>query len=207
MSRVRCFFLEQVAGKNRYSLRRWASGGDRSLCTGSKLSYHNAEIDIGEGPPVVSTCSRSGAESPVPISDARWPKKCASCDYVFTDGDFYQYNSERVFRRTDTGAELTLSDAPEGAMWFADWYQHFKGPDGHTLVVRLRGNHDWIVDSRASNCTMKDDNEHRCWTRKSSPPDVDVGKAQYGKTCAAGAGSIAIPGYHGFLRNGWLEEC
>jgi hypothetical protein len=29
---------------------------------------------------------------------------------------------------------------------------------------------------------------------------VTVGKS--GNTCAAGAGSIAVDGYHGFLRNG-----
>lgn len=58
----------------------------------------------------------------------------------------------------------------------------------------------WDVDGRASNCTMKDETTHRCWVRhgdpaKGEPMHVD----KQGPTCAAGAGSIVVDGYHGFL--------
>lgn len=61
---------------------------------------------------------------------------------------------------------------------------------------------EWDIDSRASNCTMREDNVHRCWVREGEPPIVTVGKR--GRTCAAGAGSIAVTGFHGFLRNGQI---
>lgn len=69
--------------------------------------------------------------------------------------------------------------------------------------VILPNGHEWNVDSRASNCTMKEDRLHRCWVRHGEPPLVTANK-QGGRTCAAGAGSIAVPGYHGFLNNGVL---
>jgi hypothetical protein len=52
------------------------------------------------------------------------------------------------------------------------------------------------------------DKTHRCWVRHGDPDKgepVHVDKA--GHTCAAGAGSIATPGYHGFLHNGQLTSC
>jgi hypothetical protein len=55
-----------------------------------------------------------------------------------------------------------------------------------------------MIDGRASNCTMPNDNVHQCWTRQGEPPLIQVGK-QFGKTCGAGGGSIQTPGYHGFL--------
>lgn len=79
------------------------------------------------------------------------------------------------------------------------------GADGHCYVCRMPGGHDWMIDGRASNCTMPEDKEHKCWVRKGVAPNFTVGKE--GKTCAAGAGSIQVPGWHGFLRNGVLEEC
>ncbi len=81
------------------------------------------------------------------------------------------------------------------------WDNH-KGPMLNAILPT--GAH-WNIDSRASNCTMKDDRTHRCWVRTGEPPMVTAGK--HGHTCAAGAGSIwADQGgeqeYHGFLQNG-----
>jgi hypothetical protein len=113
-------------------------------------------------------------------------------------------SSNPMFRRSDNGEMTTLGNAPVGAMWYADW-MGIKGPDGHCLVVRLPGGHDWMVDGRCSNCTLPNDNEHQCWVRHGEPPNVTVDKN--GLTCGAGAGSIQIPGWHGFLRNGELVTC
>lgn len=63
----------------------------------------------------------------------------------------------------------------------------------------------WYIDSRANNCTMKDDWTHRCWVRRGTfgdPLHID----KDGLTCAAGAGSIQNAGWHGFLHEGVLHE-
>lgn len=108
-----------------------------------------------------------------------------------------------IWRRIDTGEEKVLRDFGPGAMWFAPWLNDFHaGPDGQCLVVKTPGG-DWLVDSRASNCTMPQDGDHKCWIRHGTAPEITVDKN--GKTCAAGAGSIQCGKYHGFLRAGYLE--
>ena len=112
-----------------------------------------------------------------------------------------------IYKRTDTGEEMTWRDAPIGAMMYADWMDdcpEYLGPDGKCLIVKTPGG-EWYVDSRASNCTRKDDKIHRCWVRHGTPPNITVDKN--GNTCAAGAGSIMMGKYHGFLRNGELTDC
>lgn len=85
----------------------------------------------------------------------------------------------------------TLSEAPVGAMWTADWYD-FKGPDGHCLVVRTPGG-DWIVDGPSMN---NDGSRGNPWQRSGEIPKVTANP------------SIHIPGkYHGWLREGFLESC
>ncbi len=74
--------------------------------------------------------------------------------------------------------------------------------EGEHLHVVLPNGHHWDVDSRASNCTRKEDRAHRCWIRSGEPPRVTAGKS--GNTCSAGAGSILSGNYHGFLRDGML---
>ena len=72
--------------------------------------------------------------------------------------------------------------------------------DGLHLLAVLPDGSMWDVDGRASNCAMPHDNLHRCWVRHGEPPTITVDKA--GRTCAAGAGSVAVGTYHGFLRDG-----
>lgn len=80
-----------------------------------------------------------------------------------------------------------------------------KGGRGlHNAKLALNGHH-WDIDSRASNCTKPSDTTHRCWVRTGTPPNVTAGKS--GNTCSAGAGSILVPGWHGFLTNGELRSC
>lgn len=117
------------------------------------------------------------------------------------------------YRRPDTGEIFDhLSAVPPGGMWDADWFHDYHGgpmlggpnTDGRILVVRLPNGNDWIIDSRANNCTLPADDNHRCWVRHGEPPNITVDKN--GLTCAAGAGSIQSGNYHGFLRNGELVE-
>lgn len=114
-----------------------------------------------------------------------------------------------ILRRTDTGEEFTdYASLPVGAMWFADWYGLRWNPQlGFSLIVKTPGG-DWHVDQKSSNCGMPEDKfqeQHHCWIIEGEVPNITVSKN--GKTCSAGGGSIQIGSYHGFLRNGYLEEC
>lgn len=80
-------------------------------------------------------------------------------------------------------------------------HHFFSGPQ---LTVILPDLQPWDIDSRASNCTMPDDFEHRCWIRHGEPPANTVDKN--GLTCAAGGGSIQTGSWHGYLRDGLLVE-
>jgi len=139
-------------------------------------------------------------------SDPRWPTKCEGCDYVFEPEDKWQHWSDLLYRRTDTGEEMTLRNAPPGACWDAWWMPsnwRDRSPDGIYLMVRLPNRHDWAVDSEASNCTRKGE-KHQCWVRHGDPRECRVTVDKDGDTCAAGAGSILAGDYHGFLQNGIL---
>jgi hypothetical protein len=201
MKRIRCFLLEPT-GKTKHSLRRYASG---STCPSGEMSYHNAQTFVGVRP--VEDAARV-LEERTPRDDPRWPTHCG-CGYEFKADDSWQDFTRELYRRADTGEEMTLREAPPGAMYYAPWLSdlpHYRGPDGRTLIVKCPPDgHDWIVDSRASNCTMPQDDVHKCWVRHGEAPDITVDKN--GHTCAAGGGSILTPKWHGFLRNGWLEGC
>lgn len=186
--------LVPIPGRDRIWLRRY--GGK---CRGP-YSYHNAKVLIAANAPERAS---SDAATPEELADPRWPTKCDYCEHVFS-GEARQIFCQSLYRRADTGEETTLHEAPPGAMWDAVWFRHpqHKGPDGRCLVVRCPDGHDWMIDSRASNCTLPKDNVHKCWVRHGEPPNITVDKK--GVTCSAGAGSIQTPKWHGFLRDGFL---
>lgn len=205
MSDIACFLLEET-DKVRHALRRYRGNSSGGACSVSPMGYHDAETFLGLvlAPRDAVKCGQDVADTG--HDDARWPTHCA-CGYAFQADDRWQDFTRRLYRRTDTGEEMTLRDAPAGAMWFAPWLsdvESYRGPDGRTLVVKLPPDgHEWIVDRRASNCTMPDDKVHKCWVRHGEAPHITVDKN--GHTCAAGAGSILTPHWHGFLRNGQLQ--
>ncbi len=178
----------------RESLRRYCD--DR--CSG-KRGYHSAEVVLGEIERPLGKTSEGGFN----YKDPRWPTKCDACDYVFVPEDHWQHNVTRLYE--GDGKRFILAQAPVGAMWDATWFPESfgRGDDGIALIVMTPGG-DWHVDGRASNCTRPDDKKHKCWVRIGDPRTgiIDVGKM--GDTCAAGAGSIMIGDYHGFLQNGIL---
>ena len=198
--KIPVFWLE-ATDQNRRFLRRYSSGR-KGHCPES--GCHNARVEIERGPDVVVN-GYSIAESP-PMDDTRWPTQC-SCGYVFAEDDHYQLFSEHIYRRSDTGGEETIRDASPGAMWDA-WWLGRKGPDGISLMVKTPSG-DWFVDGRASNCTMPEDNEHKCWVRHGNPKNPQGSEPLHvdknGNTCGAGAGSIGQEAYHGFLHNGYLR--
>lgn len=232
-TRVECFLLEPT-DRARLGLRRFTFGvyhsGEEGYPAPDETPDHVAcpafalrgEDQYQEGH---STTTAWVAESTVRYSekgdrprvlaaipveefadDPRWPTTCQHCDEPMPSGAISQVHQDQIWRRVDTGAECTLRDAPAGAMWFAEWMSFHLGPDGRCLVVRLPNGMDWLVDSRASNCTKPDDTEHRCWVRHGEPPNVTIDKN--GNTCDAGAGSIGAGSgenyYHGFLVDGAL---
>lgn len=119
-----------------------------------------------------------------------------------------------IFECIETGQRVESQDLPCGALYAVDrdgatdpngWPP--VGYDGLSVACVCRWGdwvHHWYIDYRASNCTMKDDDEHRCWVRHGTVGDrVTVDKN--GKTCGAGAGSFFMgPNneWHGFLRDG-----
>lgn len=209
---IRCFFLKET---NLYqkALRRYRPSYkdgkplEEHLCP--LHTYHDASVIIEARLELAKQPCSGDDESDVPHSDPRWPKSCACGNYNFWEQDEWQINYHHLFERSDTGELVTLRDAPPGALWYADWMPSgYKGPDGHCLVCRLPNGHDWMIDSKASNCTRPNE-PHKCWIRTGTPPDIHVGKD--GDTCSAGAGSI-IAGegakqWHGFLHHGQLVQC
>lgn len=200
MSGVQCFLLEQTNSVRRY-LRRYQAYSEQQNCPTSGFSYHTAKVHIDdiENPTEEQIVSHFNW----PHDDPRWPKQC-SCGYVFVEEDYWQLDVDWLWKRTDIYDIRTLHDAQPGAMWYADWYgDHWKGPDGRTLVVKCPGGLEWIIDSKANNCA-KPNEPHNCWRREGVPPNITV----YGG--CSGASSIAIgepgtPGYyHGHLVNGFL---
>jgi hypothetical protein len=134
----------------------------------------------------------------------QWPSCCDLCGEAAPEG------AHRYILRSH------LYDTPSGKPEPGDvFFLRYHGAgdpcpwwdncDGLHLHAILPGGHWWDIDSRASNCTLKGERTHRCWVRHGTPPDLHVDKA--GHTCAAGAGSISVPGYHGFLHHGAFTSC
>lgn len=203
---VKCFLVEP-ADRAYHHLRRYSSGStDAKICPGPLGTYHNANgprIGILQARVVEHTWRWDPVSTP--RTDPRWPKKCDHCEYQFTDADEFQDFVETVWVDM-AGKEYTLRHPVPGMMWDAFWChdtQHV-GDDGKSIHVICPDGSQWCIDARASNCTMPQDNVHKCWVRHGEPPNLTVDKN--GPTCAAGAGSIAVPGYHGFLRNGEFTD-
>lgn len=157
---------------------------------------------------------------------------CEQCKEDHTDQTNYI-----EWKRLDTGEVFEVTseyNLPVGAMYIEETWDihtdennvetarykgngHWNNDDGMHLYVmvptsytfpdgtKVGGVHRWDVDTRASNCDMKQDRMHRCWVRHGTIPNITVDKA--GHTCGAGAGSILVDGWHGFLQNGVLREC
>lgn len=209
MTRIRCFLLEPT-GKVRVSLRRYTRNNTPDCCSVNPgpSSYHTSASPVVDEPiERGSDGSISNGLKPLePHDDPRWPKQCA-CGYQFQASDEWQRFVEEVYRRADTGEETTIRDAPAGAMWYALWMDDVYTPQGkHNLMVKTPGG-DWHIDGQANNCGMPEDRQqqkHHCWIRHGEPPDITVDNA--GISCSAGAGSIQCGSYHGFLRQGYLED-
>jgi hypothetical protein len=208
MTSIKCFVANPTTRVKRF-LRRYEDG----QCSG-KYSYHNVQkfLDEIEVPIPIETYEddeRMISGQPDYGLKSEFPTLC-ECGFAFSESGAYQLTTERLYQNEETGECYELAELPPGAIYLADWMLHsgsdvFRGPDGHSLIVILPNRHPWTIDGPANNCTMPGDTTHKCWIRHGMVPLITVDKV--GHTCAAGGGSIQSGNYHGFLRNGYLEEC
>ncbi len=136
--------------------------------------------------------------------EERWPRVCEHCNEKFEGKKFHrQVFNKRLYN--------TASGSPEpGDLYWINWYPETMYWDNHSgpmLCAVLPNGREWIIDSRASNCDKPDDRAHRCWVRHGDPETGLVNVDKNGHTCSAGAGSIIVGDYHGFLRYGNFEAC
>jgi hypothetical protein len=195
--RVQCFLLEET-GNVQIGLRRYRSGEPYD-CPVPGNYYHNAVVPIGEEP--VNRDAEGchwGCAPMVDHADPHWPAVC-ECGYVFQPDEEWQVCRTLLYRRGDTGEILTMDKAPAGAMWWCEWLAgrtdgplHLQRGGGPHLLVKTPGG-DWDIDQKSSN--------GEGWTREGSPPHVTAHP------------SILIHNrdgserYHGWLREGALEQC
>ncbi|MEI7424351.1 MAG: hypothetical protein WCK18_19785 [Prolixibacteraceae bacterium] len=132
------------------------------------------------------------------------PEERPSYDY----GKIKEDHGELIGVGTERIYDTPSGKLEPGCLFWSDWLPEDMYWDNHTgpqLHAVLPNGQQWNIDSRASNCTMPNDRSHRCWCRHGEIPNISVDKN--GQTCSAGAGSIAVPGWHGFLTNGEFKEC
>lgn len=222
--RVKCFLLEELdLERVEVEIRE---GGE---CPKRKGGGHFAVARLAEG--------KVDEHRNLIDFDKRelWPAACA-CGFAFTEKAYRSGSYPRVYRRVDTGALMTTDEAPAGAIWRSTWYEEnypeYRGPDGRTYIAKCPGGSQWVIDSRANNCTSpckhcgqpyfahhrrkehpkacekyEDARPHKCWVRAGVAPLLSVTKGKPGESCKAGAGSILTSNYHGHLRNGEFVSC
>lgn len=116
--------------------------------------------------------------------------------------------SSPIYRSLADGRELPDFELPIGALFAAgtvESYPNLCGSDGLSIVCIVPGHCHWWIDGRASNCDRPDDWAHRCWVRHGTVGQLVTVNKQGGLTCSAGAGSIQVKGWHGWLQNGELR--
>ncbi len=210
MSEVRCFVLRDLPFE-RLWLRRYADGPCPSMP--GEYSYHHAMVIWRErapaekkihplhGYPTIQTLGVPPAHE-----DARWPTRCA-CGFEFPAEAEHQLFPRQIWA-TDDNREMTLEDAPVGAMWNCWWFADrreykgpgsFVGPDGLSLNVKTPGG-DWLIDGPS----YSEDGERMTggWARSGTPPEITVTPSI---RCLGGKGKPDK--YHGWLRGGVLVPC
>jgi hypothetical protein len=210
---IACFLIKQGPQAKR-SLRRFHHAGEgEECCPGTERSYHTASVEIGTVPLVLAEHGTIASIDPAEYAgDERWPTTCEKCGYVFPEEDPWQVNQDPIYRAED-GREMTLHEAPPGAIWVATWMPEnwrVNGGTGPAYIIKLPNGHDFIPGSQASNCDRAGE-DHDCWCVHGEAPTLTIDKnPEPGRsTCSAGGGSIwsnqGKPNeWHGFVTTGEL---
>lgn len=146
-----------------------------------------------------------------------WPVECADCRAPVPEPSEPRAAGERGIYLVKQVSVMRLYDSPSGNtepgdVYWMDYHHPGECPfwdncDGVHLWAVLPNGHTWDIDGRANNCSMPEEKTHRCWIRTGSPEAGTLHVDKNGHTCAAGAGSIAVPGYHGFLHGFTWTGC
>ncbi len=180
-----CFMLTPTERERRW-LRRYTFSHP-SACP-HHLYGHDAEVRIEDGRVAERPQDAAVNDDPGNHDDPRWPRRC-SCGYQFMPKDEWQLFRRTIYLRADNGAETTLAEAPVGAMYDAPWLHgmhHYRVVDGQTLVVKLPGGAEWVIDGESSSGGF--------WERTGTPPRITARP------------SILTPNYHGWLTDGVLSD-
>lgn len=183
-----------------------ASGmwSDDVACANGR-DFHHASIEIARLPIEMREIPE---EYDLPEKDDPiWQMACKSCSRPLPRDKFNRSLGSRLLYNTASGqpepGDIYVIDygCAERQKCFYGW----TNCDGrHHIAILPNGSH-WDIDSRASNCTKRNDTTHRCWVKHGVPPNLHVDKQ--GLTCQAGAGSIVAGGWHGFLHHGQFVQC
>lgn len=185
MDPIKCFWLEPT-DQILLRLRRFTFSATPP-CPAHSSGIHDASVSVGQAHRSEYTHVHGDSWD---HEDQRWAKQC-DCGYMFKDTDQWQFNPDRLYRRTDTDEYVTLARAPVGAMYNATWMldnPHYKSHEGVCLMLKTPGG-DWCVDGPSYNNGVTGPG----WTRTGAIPD--------GVTAMP---SIPTPRFHGWLRNGYL---
>lgn len=196
---IKCFLLEPNGKEWRY-FRRFSFSSGGSCPNSEHQSGHDYQIPAPDGD------LTNDWIDPNSYPQENFPTHC-SCGYEFTKDNTWQIFTIGQYISKDRPGELfSIRTPPAGAIWRATWYEDIKsmcGIDGKSYIVETPAG-PWHIDGTASNCDLPDV-DHKCWCRHGEAPNFTIDKN--GVTCSAGAGSILIRGYHGFLRDGYLIDC
>lgn len=198
-----------------HATRQWLDSCPNSY-GGGKPGVHNAIVHVRNSDKLEDW---DGFGAPEDYPDDRWPTKCDSCGAeapprgaarpyelgVSGVDVHYQVFTERLYN--------TGSGKPEpGDLYYTRRHDDYECPywdncSGAHLHGVCPNGQDWDIESRCSNCTMKEERTHRCWVLHGSPEEGTVHVDKAGHTCAAGAGSISVTGWHGFLHGMQWNAC
>ncbi|TAL46450.1 MAG: hypothetical protein EPN91_00220, partial [Salinibacterium sp.] len=181
------------------------------------VGIHNAQVHLMDSP-VCNDWELGGSASE--YDESRWPTTCDHCPAQAPPQTVHKrccaapdctqtrpVVMRQVFRRTlyevqgeSPPVQRIRAELEIGDMYYATWFDceqragnchhGWINCDGKHLMVVLPNGREWDVSGRASNCTLKDDNVHRCWVRHGDPESGNVHVDKAGLTCSAGAGSI-----------------
>jgi len=199
MSTYNCYWLDHTSTV-RHSLLVVAMLTD---CPAHPGRPCRAKKDIGT---YATTVDADGfpdwVESAQPESHSlEWPKECDRCHSKFT-GEAMQSTMQELVYRTADGKDMTLSEAPVGAMWNERAGKKTVTEDGLCIVVKTPGG-NWCIDGPSwENGVMKA--EH-AWTRTGRPPNITANPSIHILTSGLD-GSDRRTVYHGWLRDGVLID-